>query len=298
MKSKIDLLRNPGLVIMHAPCVLIFWVGVSRLTLVVCAVLYLVRGIGITAGYHRYFAHRSYKTSRAFQFALAVVGTSAVQQGPLWWAAHHRAHHKYSDTDRDVHSPITQGFWYAHMGWIAAPANQPTDYKAVPDLFKFPELRFLNKFHLLPPVLLAAGLWTAGALLERYRPQTGVTGAQLLVWGFFFNTVLLYHSTFAINSLTHLFGRRRFPTKDDSRNSFLIALFTLGEGWHNNHHHFPASARQGFYWWEIDFTHYVVSVWKWLGLVWDVQSPPERIYRQAAQFDSAARAAMPSKELS
>jgi stearoyl-CoA desaturase (delta-9 desaturase) len=293
MKKNIDLLKNPGLIIMHAPCLLIFWVGVSRIALVACAVLYLVRGIGITAGYHRYFSHRSYKTSRFFQFVLAWTGASAVQQGPLWWAAHHRRHHKYSDTEQDVHSPVTQGFWWSHMGWIASPDNQQPNYKTVSDLAKYPELRFLNKFHLLPPVLLAVALWVAGALLERHAPELNTSGFQMLFWGFFLNTVLLYHSTFAINSLTHMIGRQRFPTRDESRNSFLIALLTLGEGWHNNHHYYPSSERQGFYWWEIDFTHYVLRVLQWSGIVWDVQSPPERVYRQAALLSKAVRSDTP-----
>jgi stearoyl-CoA desaturase (delta-9 desaturase) len=283
MKQSLNFLKSPGLVIMHVPCLLLIWAGVSRVALVTCAALYLVRGIGITAGYHRYFSHRSFKTSRVFQFVLACLGASAVQQGPLWWAAHHRRHHKYSDTERDVHSPARQGFWWAHMGWIAAPENQKTDYKTVADFARYSELRWLNKLHLLPPVLLALALWLAGSWLERHFPELRTNGFQLLTWGFFVCTILLFHGTFAINSLTHLIGRQRFPTGDDSRNSLVIALFTLGEGWHNNHHYFPASERQGFFWWEIDFTHYVLCVFERLGLVWDVQAPPERVYRQAAQ---------------
>jgi stearoyl-CoA desaturase (Delta-9 desaturase) len=292
-----NLLKSPGLVIIHAPCVLLLWVGVSRIALITFAVLYLVRGLGITAGYHRYFSHRSYKTSRIFQFVLACIGASAVQQGPLWWAAHHRHHHKYSDTERDVHSPVRQGFLWSHMGWITSPEHQQTNYKTVADFAKYRELRWLNKFHLLPPAVLGLALWLFGSWLNQRFPQLHTSGLQLLIWCFFFNTVLLFHSTFAINSLTHLFGRKRFPTGDESRNSLLIALMTLGEGWHNNHHYFPASERQGFYWWEIDLTHYVLYVLQKIGLVWDLQSPPERVYWQASLLDSTA-SSTPRKEFS
>lgn len=279
MEKKIDLLGSPGFLLMHVACLLALWAGVSLTALLTCLALYVVRAVGITAGYHRYFSHRTFKTSRFFQFVMALVATSAAQQGPLWWAAHHRNHHKYSDTEDDVHSPVVQGFWWSHMGWILAPQNKKTNYKLVPDLVKFPELHFLNKFYVLPPVALAVALWSLGVMLENYFPQLGTSGFQLLVWGFFVSTVLLYHGTFSVNSLAHLIGRRRFQTKDDSRNTLFVAIITMGEGWHNNHHYYPSSERQGFYWWEIDVSHYVLRVLSLMRIVWDLQCPPERIYQ-------------------
>lgn len=260
---------------MHAACLLVIWSGVSWVALYACLALYFVRMIGITAGYHRYFSHRTYQTSRLFQFLLALLGASAAQQGPLWWAAHHRYHHKFSDTQNDVHSPSLHGFWWAHVGWILAPENQKTRYDMVPDLAKFPELRFLDKFYLLPPLVLAVSLWVSGTVLNSYLPALGTSGLQLLVWGFFVGTVLLYHSTFSVNSLTHLFGRRRFETKDNSRNCWPVAIITMGEGWHNNHHQYPSSERHGFRWWEIDISHYVLRLLCWMRIVWDLRSPPK-----------------------
>jgi stearoyl-CoA desaturase (Delta-9 desaturase) len=224
-------------------------------------VLYLVRMFGLTAGFHRYFAHRSYKTSRAFQFALAFLGTTSTQKGVLWWAAHHRAHHKYSDTPRDIHSVRQHGFWWAHVKWILVRTYVPTDIDRIKDFARYPELRWLNTYHLVPPLLLAGGLFAAG-------------GWWALLWGFFVSNTLLWHGTFCVNSLAHAFGRRRYATADDSRNSFLIALITLGEGWHNNHHHYQRSERQGFYWWEVDITHYVLRGLSFLGLVKDLHAPP------------------------
>jgi stearoyl-CoA desaturase (Delta-9 desaturase) len=227
-------------------------------------ILYFIRMFGLTAGYHRYFSHRTYKTSRVFQFLLALLGSTATQKGVLWWAAHHRAHHKYSDTPRDVHSVRQHGFWWAHVKWILVRTYVETDFDRIKDFARYPELRLLNKFHLVPPILMAATLAAVG-------------GWWALLWGFFVSNTLLWHGTFCVNSLAHAFGRRRYLTTDDSRNSFLIALFTLGEGWHNNHHHYQRSERQGFYWWEIDITHYVLRVFALVGLVRDLHDPPRAI---------------------
>lgn len=226
--------------------------------------MYFVRMFGLTAGFHRYFAHRSYKTGRAFQFALAVLGTTSTQKGVLWWAAHHRAHHKYSDTPKDIHSVRQHGFLWAHVKWILVRTYVETDMERIKDFARYPELRWLNTFHLVPPVLLAVGLFLAG-------------GWWALLWGFFVSNTLLWHGTFCVNSLAHAFGRRRYQTSDDSRNSFLIALFTLGEGWHNNHHHYQRSERQGFYWWEIDITHYILRGLSTVGLVRDLHAPPRAV---------------------
>lgn len=266
--------------LMHAACLLVIWSGVSVAAVVVCLALYVVRMFAITAGFHRFFAHRTYRTSRFFQFVLAFLGTTAYQKGPLWWSAHHRHHHLHADTERDIHSPLTHSWWQSHVGWFLSRDSQMTDETLIPNLTKYRDLRFLDKFYSLPPAILAVSMFLLGSLLEVYAPGAGTSGFQMLVWGFFVSTVLLYHGTFTVNSLAHIFGRRRFETKDDSRNSLLIALITLGEGWHNNHHYYPASERQGFYWWEIDVSHYVLKVLSWPGIVWDLQSPPARVYRQ------------------
>ncbi|HEX8772469.1 MAG TPA: acyl-CoA desaturase [Pyrinomonadaceae bacterium] len=287
MKKKISILESPGFLLMHAACLLAVWSGVSPVALFTCIALYVIRMFGITAGYHRYFSHGSYKTSRFFQFVLAWLGASAAQQGPLWWASHHRHHHKYSDTDNDVHSPLTQGFWWSHIGWVLSPGFHETRLKMVPDLARYPELRFINRFYLLPPISLAVLVWATGALLEHYFSGLGTTGFQMLVWGFFISTVVLYHGTFTVNSLAHIIGRRRFETNDGSRNSAFVALITLGEGWHNNHHYFPSSERQGFYWWEIDVSHYVLRLLSRLGIVWDLKTPPRRVYETAAKGKAA-----------
>ena len=240
---------------------------------------YLAGMFVITAGYHRYFAHRSYKTSRVFQAVLAMLGCLCTQKGALWWAATHRQHHRFTDTERDPHSPHQRGFWHSHILWTLSSESDGHDPIGVRDLSRYPELRWLDRFFLVPPTVLAVVVVLVGLLLERYAPGLRTSSLQMLVYGFGLSTVLLYHSTFAVNSLTHVFGRRRFATKDHSRNNWLIALVTLGEGWHNNHHYYPASERQGFYWWEIDLTHYVLTVLAWCHIVWAVRTPSERIYR-------------------
>jgi stearoyl-CoA desaturase (delta-9 desaturase) len=251
------------------------WLGFSWRGLALALGLYAVRMFGLTAGFHRYLAHRSFKTSRAFQFVLALLGTFAVQKGPLWWAAHHRAHHKYSDTTRDVHSALQRGFWWSHVGWILVGRYEPTDWERIKDVSGFPELRWLNKWHLVPPIAMATIL----AL------TLGVWG---FVWGFLVSTTLLWHGTFCVNSLAHVWGSRRYATSDASRNNFFIALFTLGEGWHNNHHHYQRSERQGFFWWELDITHLVLSALSRVGLVWELHAPPQHVLDDASAQSQAA----------
>ena len=230
----------------------------------------------ITGFYHRYFSHRSYKTSRAGQLVFAVVGATAVQRGPLWWASHHRLHHQRSDEPADVHSPAQHGFIWSHIGWITSESNFRSEFGVVRDLAKFPELMFLDRFDSLVPILLGFAMFGLGAVLQRHAPGLHTTGAQMLIWGFFISTVVLAHGTFTINSLAHVFGRRRYETNDDSRNSFALAMVTLGEGWHNNHHHFPAAARNGFFWWEVDITYYTLKLLEACGIIWDLrQVPPE-----------------------
>jgi stearoyl-CoA desaturase (Delta-9 desaturase) len=262
---------------MHVACLLVIWTGVSVAAVAVCLALYVVRMFAITAGFHRLFSHRTYRTGRVFQFLLAFTGTAAYQKGPLWWSAHHRHHHLYTDTERDLHSPLTRTLWRSHVGWFLSRDSQTTDAKLISNLLKYRDLRFLDKYYSLPPAMLAAATFLLGWLLERYAPGLGASGWQMLVWGFFISTVLLYHGTFTVNSLAHIFGKRRFATADNSRNNFFVALITLGEGWHNNHHYYPTSERQGFYWWELDMAHYVLRVLSWFGIVRDLRAPPANL---------------------
>jgi stearoyl-CoA desaturase (delta-9 desaturase) len=251
----------------HAACLLAFWTGVSTGDFLLFLTTVTIRMFGITAGYHRYFSHRTFRTSRIFQFVLALMGASATQKGPLWWSATHRLHHRYSDQPGDPHSP-KQGFWYSHQGWIFDGRWDATDMEQVRDLARYPELGWLNRWHIVPPAALAVICFWIG----------GLSG---LVWGFAISTTVAWHTTYAINSLTHRFGRRRFETGDDSRNSFLLALLTLGEGWHNNHHYYQSCTRQGFFWWELDVTYYLLRGLQALGLVWDIREPPARVYAEA-----------------
>lgn len=226
--------------------------------------LYVVRMFGITAGYHRYFSHRSYKTSRTFQFVLALIGTFSLQKGVLWWAANHRHHHKFSDEPEDIHSPKQEGFWMSHVGWILIPDFNATRWENIKDFAKYPELRWLNQHYLLPQIAYGVAMYLLG-------------GMPALVWGFFVSTVFLWHGVFTINSLSHVFGKRRFNTTDTSKNNWLLALITLGEGWHNNHHFYQSTANQGFYWWEVDFSYYTLRALSWVGVVWDLRTPPAHV---------------------
>lgn len=267
-ENRVELIKSIPFFAVHLACLGAFWTGVSWKALALCIVLFYIRMFGITAGYHRYFSHRSYRTGRFFQFVLAWIGCSAVQKGPLWWAAYHRHHHQHSDQENDVHSPERKGFWWSHVGWILCRRYESTDYDAIKDFSKYPELRFLNDYHVLPGVILAVACYLS-------------MGWQGLVWGFFVSTVLLYHATFMINSLCHMFGRIRYKITDTSRNSLILALVTMGEGWHNNHHYYATSANMGFFWWEIDLSYYVLRFFSLLGMVWDLKKPPERVLRAA-----------------
>jgi stearoyl-CoA desaturase (delta-9 desaturase) len=262
---------------MHLACLGVLFVGVSTVAVAVAVGLYLLRMFAITGFYHRYFSHRSFKTSRPAQFVFALLGASAVQRGPIWWAAHHRHHHAFSDRVQDTHSPTQRGFLWAHVGWFLSRRHFHPDLRRVKDLLQFPELRWLDRFDILVPFALALALLGLGMALGHYAPSLGTSGAQMLVWGFFVSTVACYHGTYTINSLCHSWGSRRYETRDDSRNNALLALITLGEGWHNNHHHYPSAARQGFYWWEIDITYYLLRGLAAIGVVWDLNPVPARI---------------------
>ena len=225
--------------------------------------LYLLRGFGLTAGFHRYFAHRAFKTSRWFQFCLALFGAMSLQRGAIWWAGHHRLHHKHSDQEDDPHSPIVKSVWWSHVGWVLSNRYNTTDWELMKDFQKYPELRWLEKFDVVPGILTGVLCLLVG-------------GWSGLFWGFFLGTVCLYHATFMVNSVCHLFGRRRFETTDRSRNNWLVAIVAMGEGWHNNHHHYPSAARQGFKWYEYDLSYMILKVLSWVGIVWDLRQPTPR----------------------
>jgi stearoyl-CoA desaturase (delta-9 desaturase) len=253
-------------VLVHLACFAVFWTGVTYQAVAICLALYWLRIFAIGAGYHRYFSHRAFKTSRVFQFVLAVVAQSSAQKSILWWAAKHRHHHLHSDTESDIHSPRHKGFFYSHLGWIFARRHDATDLVKVADFACFPELMWLHRHELTPAVALGVFCFA-------------IAGWPGLVVGFFWSTVLVYHATFCINSLAHVRGRIRYVTGDDSRNNWLLAFFTMGEGWHNNHHACQSSARQGFKWWEIDPTFYLLKGLSWIGVVWDLKTPPLAIRR-------------------
>jgi stearoyl-CoA desaturase (delta-9 desaturase) len=252
--------------LVHLGCFAAIWSGVTWSALALCAALYVVRMFAVVAGYHRYFSHRAFATSRAFQFVLAVVAQSTAQKSVLWWAAKHRHHHLHSDTEQDVHSPRRKGFIYSHFGWIFDRKHDQADLTKVADLARWPELMWLKKFELLPAIVLAILCFL-------------IAGWSGLVVGFLWSTVLVYHATFCINSLAHVQGSKRYVTGDDSRNNWLLAILTLGEGWHNNHHAYQSSVRQGFRWWEFDPAFYVLKAMSWVGLVWDLKTPPEHVLR-------------------
>ncbi len=270
-------------VLVHLGCLLAIWCGVSLTAILCCLGFYLIRMFAITAGYHRLFSHRTYRTGRVFQFLLGLVGTTSAQKGPLWWAASHRYHHQHSDTEQDLHSPGIHGFWWAHAGCVLSKEHDHADLNIVRDLQKFPELVLLDRFHYIPPLLFLGFTYLLGAILNTSIPALHTSGLQLMVWGGLISTVCLYHGTFAINSLAHILGRKRFATGDQSRNSLLLAIVTLGEGWHNNHHRYPGSERQGFYWWEVDITHYLLHILSMLGIVWNIRKPPARIYAEVSR---------------
>jgi stearoyl-CoA desaturase (delta-9 desaturase) len=240
----------------------------------------------LTGFYHRYFSHRTFKTSRASQFVFAALGCTALQRGPLWWAAHHRHHHLHSDEIEDLHSPRRDGFLWSHFGWFLAPNARCTNLKMVGDFARYRELELLDRFSVIPAAILFVALYGGGELLATYFPNLRTNGLQMLVWGFFISTVCVYHVTYLVNSVTHLLGRRRYHTSDDSRNSLWVALVTFGEGWHNNHHHYASSVRQGFFWWEIDITYYLLVAMSWLGLVWDLRPVPPEIRDRNRDTDS------------
>lgn len=274
LSRQIDWPRVVPFIALHLACGAVIFVGVSMTAVLVAAGLYALRMFAITGFYHRYFSHRAFRTSRGAQFAFALLGAAGVQRGPLWWASHHRHHHAHSDAPNDVHSARQHGFFWSHMGWFMTRGNFAARSSLVTDLARYPELRFLDRYDLIVPLGLVSSLYLTGEVQAHCAPALGTSGWQLVVWGFCISTVTLYHATFTTNSLAHRFGARRYATRDDSRNNPWLAVLTMGEGWHNNHHHYPGAARQGFYWWELDLTYYGLRVLAALGIIWDLKEVP------------------------
>jgi stearoyl-CoA desaturase (Delta-9 desaturase) len=262
--ARISVVGVTPFAIMHLLALGVFFVPFKWSYLITCVALVFGRMFWVTAGYHRYFSHRSFKTSRVFQFVIAFMAMTSAQKGVLWWAAHHRHHHRFSDQEEDLHSPTLFGFFWSHIGWIVSDRYNDTRTHYIADFAKFPELRWLDKYHWVAPTTLGVSIYLIG-------------GLPLFLWGFVLSTVLLWHDTFTINSLSHLFGTVRYKTTDTSKNNWFLALLTLGEGWHNNHHHYMAAARQGFFWWEIDITYYTLRLFAALGLVWELRQVPAHL---------------------
>ena len=261
-------------ILAHVACFAAIWTGISVADVALCAGLYAARMFGVTGGYHRYFSHRTYKTSRVMAFILGFLAQSSAQRGILWWAGTHRHHHRFSDGPEDVHSPVRRSFVYSHVGWIFSTRYDRTDLSLVPDLAKYPELLWLERHPYLPAILTGFVVWL-------------LAGWSGLVVGFLWSTVLCWHATFAINSLAHIHGSRRYVTGDQSRNNWWLALLTFGEGWHNNHHHYQGSVKQGFRWYEIDVSYYVLRAMSAVGLVWDLRLPSGRAIQYGEKLTPA-----------
>jgi stearoyl-CoA desaturase (delta-9 desaturase) len=270
----IDWFRVIPFILIHFGALAALWTDFEWFLVWVALILFVIRMFAITGFYHRYFAHKTFKTSRLMQFIFAFIGSTAAQRGPIWWASHHRRHHLNSDRHNDHHSPHTHHFLWSHMGWFLAKKNFLTDRKVVRDLTKFKELVLIDRFDWLPPVLLLLSLFVIGEYLSL---TSGVSGLNMVIWGFCVSTILVYHCTFAVNSIAHLWGTQRYNTKEESKNNFFVALLTFGEGWHNNHHHFPGSIRQGFYWWEVDLTYYVLRFLSFVGIVYNLRTVSKAI---------------------
>ncbi len=276
----------PPLLIMHLGCLLVIWVGFSWVAFFVALFLYFIRAFALTGFYHRYFSHRAFKTSRRCQFIFALLGVMAMQRGPLWWASNHRYHHLTTDTELDPHSPLTRGFLWSQLGWFVADKYLTCNRSLIKDFLKYPELILLSRYELYIPLILALLLFMLGQILQYYFPTLATSGLQMLVWGYFISTVLLFHATSSVNTLAHYFGSKRFNTKDNSRNNLFVALISLGEGWHNNHHYYPISVRHGFYWYEIDITYYLLKLLEKMGLIWDLHYPSKSALSSAHKIQT------------
>ncbi len=280
--EEVDQFRLAIFLLIHLGCVAVFFVGFSWVALALAVLLYVSRMFFITAFYHRYFSHKSYRVARPVQFLMALAGCTAGQRGPLWWASHHREHHLKSDTIDDPHSP-RHGFLNSHTLWFLKKGHFSLRRHRIRDMLKYPELVMLERVDWLPFVLLGVACYGLGEVLGSFAPALETSGWQMLVWGFLVSTIVLYHATYTINSLCHRYGKRRFNTNDDSRNNFLLALLTMGEGWHNNHHRYPVSTRQGFYWWEIDLSYFGLWLLSKAGLVTSMRPVPVKIIQEGAR---------------
>ena len=302
-RGRVRFNKTIEMIVIHLVPLLAFFTGVTTFDWIVALVLYFTRMFFITGFYHRYFSHRTFKTSRWFQFVMAFLAETSMQKGVLWWGAHHRVHHRTSDKAPDPHSMKLYGFWYSHIGWILGPDYKDTDYDGISDFSKYPELRWLNKYYVVPPLVLMAivmmlgGIFNGNGISDMFSVPGGLS---TLFIGYFLSTVVLYHGTFSINSIMHKLGRKRYESGDESKNSAILALITLGEGWHNNHHYYESSTRQGFFWWEIDITYYLIKMMSWVGLVWDIQEVPKHIkysrnkkeaYQLKKQYDELKKSA-------
>ncbi|PJE03184.1 MAG: acyl-CoA desaturase [Leptospira sp.] len=272
VKQNVPILFLTLFILIEATVLFVFTVDFQWSLLGLAVGMYFLRMFGITAGYHRYFSHNAFKTSRVFQFILGWIGAMSMQKGPLWWAAHHRNHHRYSDTELDIHSPKQKGFWYSHMLWFLRDDYNDYDSRLIKDYYKYPEMVWLDRFHWLPPLSYSIALYLIG-------------GWAWLVYGYAVSTFFLGHGTWTINSLAHVIGSRRYETKDDSRNNFFLAIITMGEGWHNNHHHYAHSANQGFFWYEVDFSYYILKLLSFFGIVWDLKMPPVKVIEEGKEND-------------
>jgi stearoyl-CoA desaturase (delta-9 desaturase) len=277
LENTIDLARAIPFILVNLSCLLVFYVDFSWIAFSVAVFLYVFRIFTIGAFYHRYFSHKTFKTNRFWQFVFAALAGTAAQRGPLWWASHHRQHHMVSDAKEDAHSPAQHGFWWSHVGWFLTKKNYHYNPERVKDLACYPELVFLEKYDVIMPILLFLCLFLVGWILQRYAPGLNTSIVSMLVWGFSVSLVAVFNTTVLINSLCHVYGTKRYATPDNSKNNLLFALLTLGEGWHNNHHEYPNSARQGFMWWEIDITYYLIKFMELVGIVWDVKPVPRHV---------------------
>ena len=279
-KDRVEWFRCVPYILIHLGALLVFFSPFAWPCLAVLLISYAARMFAITAFYHRYFSHRTFKTSRLVQFLGAFVACASGQRGPLWWAAHHRMHHRHSDTEHDSHSPHHKNFLWSHTLWFMTDYALPTFLKEIPDWTKFKELRFINRYDWIAVLFLALGCYFLGEWAA-FQAWTGMNGLSMLAWGFFLPTVLLYHATFSVNSLTHMFGKKKYDTGDESRNNWFVSIITFGEGWHNNHHFFPGAARQGFTFWELDPTYYTLKLMSLFGLVSDLRPVPAWVKEKA-----------------
>lgn len=271
----------------HVACLGLIYTGISKVGALVGLLMYCIRGLGVTAGYHRLLAHRAFKAGRLVQFVLAFCGSLAAQGGPLWWVSHHRTHHRHTETAEDPHSPVAHGFWRAHMGWMFQPESYRQTATNIKDLMKFPEIRFLQRHYLLILVAQVGLLFALGVFLNARFPELGTSGLEFILLGFALSTVLLWHGTFMVNSVCHRWGKRPYGQRNESTNNLWVALLTFGEGWHNNHHRFASSARHGLRWWQVDPTYYLLRVLNVFGLVSDLKLPSQTVQQQAQLTQSA-----------